>query len=44
LSQFENGKESVELGLVLKTLLALGLHLDVSKQTADPFSEGLLRR
>lgn len=40
-SQFENGKETVELGLVLKTLRALDLQLDVSKQTTNPFPGGL---
>lgn len=44
ISQLENGKESVEFGLVLKTLRALDLALEVSKQTANPFPGGLLER
>lgn len=43
-SQFENGKETIEFGLVLKTLRALDLMLDVSKQTKNPFPGGLLGR
>lgn len=44
ISQLENGKESVEFGLVLKTLRALDLLLDVSKLTKNPFPGGLLER
>lgn len=44
ISQLENGKESVEFGLVLKTLRALDLALEVSKQMANPFPGGLLER
>lgn len=43
-SQFENGKESVELGLVLKTIRALDLILDVTKLSKNPFPEGILER
>lgn len=43
-SQFENGKESVELGLVLKTIRALDLLLDVTKLSKNPFPEGILER
>jgi len=38
--QFENGKETVELGLVLKTLRALDLHLEASLRTGNPFAGG----
>jgi putative transcriptional regulator len=41
-SQFENGKESVEFGLVLKTLRALALTLDASLQKENPFEGGPL--
>lgn len=44
ISQLENGKETVEFGLVLRTLRALDLILDVSKVTANPFPGGLLER
>lgn len=44
ISQLENGKESVEFGLVLKTIRALDLLLDVSKLTKNPFPEGILER
>jgi putative transcriptional regulator len=43
-SQFENGKETVEFGLVLKTIRALDLLLDVTKLSKNPFSEGILER
>lgn len=36
-SQFENGKETVEFGLVLKTLSALKLSLEVSPLNPNPF-------
>lgn len=42
ISQFENGKETVEMGLVLKTLWSLDLQLDASKVTTNPFPVGLL--
>jgi len=41
-SQFENGKETVELGLVLKTLRALDLSLEASQQKKNPFAGGPL--
>ena len=44
ISQLENGKESVEFGLVLKTIRALDLLLDVSRAKHDPFPDGLLKR
>lgn len=44
ISQLENGKETVEFGLVLKTMRALDLLLDVSKLTTNPFPGGLLDR
>lgn len=44
ISQLENGKETVEFGLVLKTLRTLNLLLDVSKLTTNPFPGGLLER
>lgn len=31
--EFEKGKERAEIGLVLRTLTALGLHLDVSTES-----------
>jgi y4mF family transcriptional regulator len=40
--QFEKGKESVEIGLVLKLLRTLGLHLEVSLAKMNPFSGGPL--
>jgi y4mF family transcriptional regulator len=40
----EKGKESVELGLVLKTLRALDLNLEASLQKNDPFAVGPLKR
>ena len=40
--QFEKGKETVELGLVLKVMRALDLSLDASRQTANPFQGGAL--
>lgn len=42
-SQFENGKETVELGLVLKTLRELNLCLEVGKLKSNPFAEGPLK-
>ena len=42
--QFENGKETVELGLVLKALRALDLNLDASLRTSNPFAGGPLKR
>jgi HTH-type transcriptional regulator/antitoxin HipB len=44
ISQLENGKESVEFGLVLKTIRALDLQLDAFKQTKNPFPGGILER
>jgi HTH-type transcriptional regulator / antitoxin HipB len=44
LSQLENGKESVEFGLVLKTLRALELALDLSRLEKNPLPGGLLER
>lgn len=44
ISQLENGKETVEFRLVLKTLRALELMLDVSKLTKNPFPGELLER
>ena len=41
-SQFENGKETVEFGLVLKTLRALKLSLEVSPLNPNPFHGGPL--
>lgn len=38
--QFENGKDTVELGLVLKTLRALGLNLEASRLKSNPFVGG----
>ena len=43
LSQFENGKETVELGLVLKILRELNLGLEVAKSKDNPFDEGPLK-
>jgi y4mF family transcriptional regulator len=43
LSQFENGKESVELGLVLKTLRELNLSLEAGLLKNNPFAEGPLK-
>ena len=43
IGHFENGKETVELGLVLKTLRALGLGFDVSILANKPFPEGPLK-
>lgn len=40
--QFENGKETVELGLVLKVLRALDLSLEASLQKRNPFKGGPL--
>ncbi len=40
--QFENGKESVEIGLVLATLRALGIALEATIQTSNPFPGGPL--
>jgi len=42
-SQFENGKESVELGLVLKTLRALDMSLEAGLLKSNPFAEGPLK-
>jgi len=39
-SQFENGKQTVELGLVLKTLRALDLGLEAGLLKINPFDEG----
>lgn len=36
ISQFENGKETVELGLVLKALRALDLTLDAGLLRSNP--------
>ena len=44
ISQLENGKETVEFRLVLKTLRALDLMLDVSKLAKNPFPGELLER
>jgi y4mF family transcriptional regulator len=41
--QFENGKETVELGLVLRTLRVLDLHLEAFLQTSNPFAGGPLK-
>lgn len=41
--QFENGKETVELGLVLKALRALDLTLDAGLLRSNPFPEGLVK-
>lgn len=41
--QFENGKESVELGLVLKTLRELGISVDASLPQNKQFPGGLFR-
>jgi y4mF family transcriptional regulator len=43
-SQLENGKETVEFGLVLKTLHALDLALGVSRVEKNPLPGGLLKR
>ena len=40
--QFEKGKETVELGLVLKALRALDLSLDASLRKTHPFEGGRL--
>ena len=40
IGQFEKGKETVELGLALKALQALGLTLEASLQRANPFKGG----
>ena len=40
--QFEKGKETVEIGLVLKTLQALDLSIDISLQKVNPFQGGPL--
>lgn len=40
--QFEKGKETVELGLVLKILRALDLNLEASLRRANPFEGGPL--
>ena len=40
--QFEKGKETVELGLVLKVLRALDLNLEASLRRANPFEGGPL--
>ncbi|HSP42357.1 MAG TPA: helix-turn-helix domain-containing protein [Luteolibacter sp.] len=42
-SQFENGKETVELGLVLKILRELDLGLEAGKLKDNPFAEGPLK-
>ena len=41
--QLEKGKESVELGLVMKTLRALDISLEVSLQRPMPFTGKLLK-
>lgn len=41
--QFEKGKESVEIGLVLKVLRTLGLRLEVSLPKVNPFNGGPLQ-
>lgn len=41
--QFENGKESVELGLVLKTLRTLDLSLEAGRLKSNPFEGGPLK-
>lgn len=41
IGQFEKGKETVELGLVLKTLRALDLSLDAGLLKRDAFTGGL---
>ena len=41
--QFENGKETVELGLVLKALRALDLSLEVGLSRSNPFPGGPLK-
>jgi putative transcriptional regulator len=40
--QFEKGKETVELGLVLKTLRALDLSLEAGLLNKNPFEKGPL--
>ena len=40
--QFENGKETVELGLVLKALRALDLSLEAGLLKRNPFEVGPL--
>ncbi len=40
--QFEKGKETVEFGLVLKTLRALDLGLEASLRKNNPFEGGPL--
>lgn len=42
-SQFENGKETVELGLVLKALRALDLGIEACLLRSNPFTEGPLK-
>lgn len=41
--QFENGKETVELGLVLKTLRALDLSLEANLLKNNSLAEGPLK-
>lgn len=41
-SQFENGKETVELGLVLKTMRALDLSLEAGLLRIPPLEGGSL--
>jgi y4mF family transcriptional regulator len=43
IGQFENGKETVELGKVLKTLHSLDLSLEAGLLRQNPLSEGLLK-
>jgi y4mF family transcriptional regulator len=39
----EKGKESVEMGLVLKTLQVLGISLEAGLQRSNPFAGGPLK-
>ena len=43
IGQFEKGKETVELGKVLKTLRALDVSLDAGLLRVSPFPEGVLK-
>ena len=43
IGQFENGKESVELGVVLKSLRVLDLTMEASLRTSNPFAGGPFR-
>ena len=42
IGQFEKGKETVELGLALKALQALGLNLEATLLNANPFKGSAL--